>query len=165
MIERGVGDGFEGRVVGALEAELVVEAVAGIDQFEVGFANRANDELGDRAGPASIPGIFGGILAADVVGPFDRLEEFVVVILLGGELFEALTVGGFEIDRDAAGEFHGADELVKFDAGHDLHVEVAAVVVFAAEDFGGVEEFVLGLDAAADDAGAEEDTFDGLGFV
>ena len=71
----------------------------------------------------------------------------------------------FQVDRDAVGQLHGAVELVVFDAGHDLQVDVAAVALLAADDVGGIQDFVLRGHGALDDAAGQEESVDLLGAL
>lgn len=165
VFKRGVFDGVEFGVVNPAEAELSEELFTGGDEFEVGFADSTDDKLGGAGWPAAVPGIVGGHFFANLGGPFEGLEQLGGELLFGGELVEATVVGGFEVDGYTTTEVHGADELVFFCAGHDLQVEIAAVLVFAAEDLGGVDELVLHADAATDDTGTEKDAFYSFGPV
>ena len=54
VLERRLLDGVEGRVVGVRQAELVVENVAYLQQFQIGIAHGADDELRDDAGAQTL---------------------------------------------------------------------------------------------------------------
>ena len=68
------------------------------------------------------------------------------------EFGKPLGVRRFQIDRDTIRELHGAIDLIFLRAGHNLEVEISAILMFAAQDLGGVEEFILRADSAAGDA-------------
>jgi len=143
----------------------VIELFGGGEELEVSFAHCADDELGDGRRPAPVPGLVGRVIAADFFGPEQGLEEFFGEGFLGSEFLQAVSVRGFEVDGDTAGEVHGAFNLGVLGAGHDFKVDVAFVLVFVADDVYSVEEFVLGTDAAACNTGAEEQAFDQSGAV
>ena len=73
--------------------------------------------------------------------------------------------GALQIYRNTIGQLHRPAYLLVLGAGHDLEVDKAWVVPFLAQNLGCVDNFVLGLCAAADNAGGEKQAIDEAGLL
>jgi hypothetical protein len=76
-----------------------------------------------------------------------------------------MSVWRFQVDGYPVCQLHAALYLVAFGARHDFQVDVTLKPVFFTQDGGGIDELVLGAQAAANDPRAQEHALGNIGLV
>ena len=93
------------------------------------------------------------------------MHQIVPELLLGGKPGQPPLGGTFQVDRNTVSQLHGPANLFIFGTWHNLEVDVPGVVPLLAQNLGSVDNFVLGLYAAADNAGGKKQAVDEAGLL
>ena len=145
-----------GRLVGgevdALELQTAVDRAGVADDVAVGLGGGADDELRGALDAGEF-GALGGVFGHDL----ERGDDVGVEALEVGELREVGGAGHLDVEGDGVGKLHGAADRLRGGSGDHLEVDVAVVLVFAAQDLGCGGEQLHRVVRGADDAGGEED--------
>ncbi len=157
VLKRGLLDRLEAGEIGPPQAGLPVEAFGDGKQLEVGIADSADYKLGDHAGADRAGRAAAGRLP-DLMRPAQHPQQIVVKHFARRQPAQTVGCGALKIDRNAIGELHGPHHLIVLRAGHDLEMHVALIGIAAPDDLDGVDQAILGPDAAVYHAGRQEDT-------
>lgn len=153
VLKRRLYDWTEAGVVGSREPQIAVELLAEREELLVGILDRAHDKLGDGIGEALV-----GMLASNSLSQLQHGQQFVGEVFFGGQLAQAFLGRRLQVDRDAIGQLHRPVDLIVFRARHDLQMHVALVVVALPNDLYRIDNAILGLHSALDDARGQKKT-------
>lgn len=142
---------------------IMVEELRSREQLFIRFTRTTNHKLRAGGRPTVLPCRGGIELAADAIDEPDGPHEVLLKMLIRREGRKASGVGRFEVDRNPISETHGSEHLSEFGSGHDLEVNVRAVIHLIAQDLGCADEAVLCACTSTSHRRTEEDTLDETG--
>ena len=106
-----------------------------------------------------------GALVGELVYPGHRVEDVLLEVLHVAELVHVQLGGGLDVDREPGAETVSGLDVLVLGAGHHFHVDVSLESVLVTDGVHHLDQALGGLRAISGDAGAEEESADGLPSV
>jgi len=130
-------------ITSVMQKALPLEPGHEPEDFTIGLARGADDELGRRSDHAGLSGrIEPPALEGEATGQLELRQQVSAEVLVTCQGPHVAVAGRLEVDRHAAGEPHGRPHLIVVGAGQHLQMEVAGESLPSAEDLRGRQHAV-----------------------